>query len=151
MTANNFSALLNTCMNAEAAGDIERIMQLPPDVLAQTGPQVSRRVFAMALNAILLRDLLERVPSAAAYVADRRQAGHRIMFDHGALRTISLPTHLSAGCGLPAGESVITRVLLPLGYVRREVYPLRKLRMTGRSYAHVDGLHDIRQHIDGRA
>ncbi len=50
--------------------------------------EIGRATFAMALNALLFDDLLARVPTAAAYVADRRRLHQHITFDHGALRTI---------------------------------------------------------------
>jgi hypothetical protein len=40
--------------------------------------------------------------------------------------------------GLPGGQESIVRLLRPLGYALHGTYPLEKLRMTGRSYAHVD-------------
>ena len=39
---------------------------------------------------------------------------------------------------LPPGEEAIVRVLRPLGYALHGVYPLERLKMTGRSYAQVD-------------
>jgi len=56
--------------------------------MLESAGAVSRGVFAMALNAVLFHELLTRVPTAVAYVADRRRQGERIIFDHGALRTI---------------------------------------------------------------
>jgi hypothetical protein len=139
----NFSALLRTCMTADDAAHIESILHLPADIVAEESPRVSRRVLAMALNAILFHDLLQRVPTGAAYVAESRRDGRRIVFDHGAVRTIHIPEGQVGA--LPSGESALTRVLVPLGYSVRGVYPLTRLRMTGRSYAHDDGAADIPQ------
>jgi hypothetical protein len=103
-------------------------------VAAQTDTQVSRAVLTQALNLLLFRDLLVRVPTGASYVADCVSEGRRIVFDHGALRTVAL-----SGMGaLPAGEEAITRVLMPLGYQLGKLYPLDRLGMTGRSYTHQD-------------
>ena len=40
--------------------------------------------------------------------------------------------------GLPNGEAALTRVLRSLGFRMRHVYPLDRLGMTGRSWAHED-------------
>jgi hypothetical protein len=139
----NFSVLLRSCMDAAAVAGIESSLHLPADVLAEQGQTVSRRTFAMALNAVLFHDLLKRVPSGADYVTDVRRGGGRVVFDHGAVRTIEIAGgHVGA---LPSGEAALTRILLSLGYGMRGVYPLPKLRMTGRSYAHDDGAADIPQ------
>ena len=139
----NFSALLHTFMDAATAARVASTLHLPADVLVEQGARVSRRVLAMALNTILFHNLLQRVPSGATYVEENHREGRRIVFDHGAVRTVHLP---QASVGrLPSGEEVLTRVLRPLGYSVRGVYPLTRLRMTGRSYAHDDGPADIPQ------
>lgn len=143
MRVSNFSALLRTSMDAAAAAHIESILDLPPDIVDARGQLVPRRVLAMALNAILFRDLLKRVPTAADYVADRQRSGQRLVFDHGAVRTVNIPGQRVGA--LPSGEFALARILLPLGYSVRGVYPLPRLRMTGRSYAHDDGDADIPQ------
>lgn len=94
----------------------------------------AQTAMAAALNVILFHNLVARVPSAAAYVAERRAAAARIRFDHGALRTIRFPDGPTGG--LPPGEQAFTRILTALGYQLAGVYPLPKLRMTGRAYAH---------------
>lgn len=110
-----------------------------PEIAQATHP--SRAVVTQALNILLFADLMDRVPTARAYVADCAAAGRKLVFDHGALRTVAL-----AGMGaLPAGEAAITRVLLPLGYRMNEVYPLDRLGMTGRSYTHADYPEDLPQ------
>ena len=94
----------------------------------------SRAVIAQALNLLLLEDLLARVPSGQQYVQECRDSGRKIVFDHGALRTVAL-----AGMGtLPSGHEAIGRILAPLGYEVAALYPLEKLKMTGRAYTHVD-------------
>jgi hypothetical protein len=82
---------------------------------------------------LLFEDLIRRVPIAQTYVARCLARGRKIMLDHGALRTVLWPSG-----ALPAGESAITRVLKPLGYELADVYPLPKLKMTGRAYRHID-------------
>lgn len=87
---------------------------------------------AEALGLALFAGLLDRVPSGAAYVEAKRALGDKVVFDHGALRTV-----LWAKNGaLPAGRAAIARVLEPLGYVQQDVYPLPALRMTGYAYTH---------------
>jgi len=117
-----------------ATGSPEARVHVAPVLLAEEGNEVSRAVLAMALNLLLFRDLLERVPTGRRYVEESVAHGRQIVFDHGALRTVALE-----GMGdLPQGELAITRVLLPLGYRLSHVYPLDRLGMTGRSYTHSD-------------
>jgi len=104
--------------------------------------KVSRASFAAALNAILFDDLLARVPTGAAFVADQRQRGMRIRMDHGALRTVrlSMGGRLPMGDAgaLPAGQGAFARILQPLGYAVAGTYPLPRLRMTGYAWTHRD-------------
>jgi uncharacterized glyoxalase superfamily metalloenzyme YdcJ len=65
------------------------------------------------------------------------------MFDHGALRTVRLAQGPIGA--LPAGEDAFTRIFLLLGYQLAGVYPLDRLKMTGRTYAHADAPEDIPQ------
>ena len=126
--------LLSTCCSSEESAGLLRATQVAPPILGETGNEVSRSVLAQGLNLLLLRDLLMRVPTGKQYVEERMSQGRQIVFDHGALRTVSLN-----GMGdLPPGESAITRALIPLGYRLGAVYPLDRLGMTGRSYTHID-------------
>ena len=135
--------LLLTCCSAEEAAELLRTVHVAPAIegphasVATDHPaveSVSRAVLTQALNLLLFRDLLTRVPTGKSYVSDCVSKGRHVFFDHGALRTVALD-----GMGaLPAGEEAITRVLLPLGYTLGSVYPLDRLGMTGRSYTHVD-------------
>lgn len=94
---------------------------------------VSRAEVAMALNVLLFADLLARVPAAAAYVGGVVRGGRKVVFDHGALRTIAGPTG-----ALPSGQAAFARLLEPLGYEVADIYPLPRLKMTGRAYVHRD-------------
>lgn len=127
--------LLATRLGEAAARDLLETLEVDPALLGK-GRNVGRDVFAMALNALLFADLLKRVPTAAAYVADIRRAGGRICFDHGALRTVRLKNAMTGE--LPPGEQAFSRILTRLGYRCAGVYPLERLRMTGRAYAHED-------------
>lgn len=128
--------LLQACLPVERAAHILSRIDADPAIGVATGDVVSRATFAQALCAALFADLLDRVPSGRAYVEDRAAAGIPIRFDHGALRTIRLPAGPTGR--LPAGTDAFHRILAPLGYAVAEVYPLPRLRMTGRAFRHLD-------------
>ncbi len=113
-----------------------RVLSVPEELsqlsCRQPGGSVPAPVIAAALNLLLFADLMNRVPTGRRYVEDCAARGRKVVFDHGAVRTVDL-----AGMGtLPPGENAITRILRPLGYERSGVYPLDRLGMTGRSYTH---------------
>ena len=112
------------------------MLDIAPALLAESGKDVSRGAFAMAMNVALFHDLMARVPSGEAYVRDALAGGRRIVFDHGALRTICFPDGSTGE--LPGGEDAFTRIFLPLGYEMAAIYPLDRLKMTGRAYRHID-------------
>jgi hypothetical protein len=97
---------------------------------------VSRASVAMALGGLLFADLLDRVPTGRAYVADVRAAGGRVMLDHGALRTVRFPSGPTGA--QPGGREAFARLLAPLGYAEEGVYPLDRLKMTGYVFTHQD-------------
>ncbi|MDE1147812.1 MAG: DUF1338 family protein [Azospirillaceae bacterium] len=120
------------------AGRLMEMLALHPDFLANHGDAVPRAAVAQGLNLLLFRNLLAEVPEGARYV---REQGGRIVFDHGALRTVQ-----AAGLGpVPAGAAAFARVLEPLGYHVGGTYPLERLRMTGYAYTHRDYPEDIAQ------
>lgn len=133
-TETHLSRLIRLMAGDQAADEILGTLQIDRAFLLESAGAVSRGVFAMALNAILFHDLLGRVPTGAAYVGDRRRQRERITFDHGALRTIRFRS--GATGSLPAGVGSFSRILEPLGYHVAGTYPLEKLRMTGRAFAH---------------
>lgn len=102
--------------------------------------EVSRAELAQALNVMLFVDLIDRVPAARTYVDDVIAAGQKVNFDHGAVRTVKWPTG-----ALPSGEESITRILRPLGFRPAGLYPLERLKMTGRSWCHEDFPEEIAQ------
>lgn len=124
--------LLSAAVGDDAATSALTVLTIDP-ALAGSGDTVSRAQVAMALNAALFADLLVRVPTAARYVQTVREAGETIVFDHGALRTIDGETG-----DLPAGHEAFGRFLIPLGYEVGGLYPLPKLKMTGRAYVQRD-------------
>lgn len=132
----HLSTLVASAVGQKAAATILDILEIDPALSAETEGPVSRAVFAMALNAVLFHDVMNRVPMGAAYVADRRAEGHKILFDHGALRTIDFGAGPTGA--LPGGHEAFARILEPLGYEVADVYPLDGLKMTGRAYAHAD-------------
>ncbi|QXC61011.1 DUF1338 family protein [Aquihabitans sp. G128] len=131
-------ALVRVVLTGSVADDLLAEVAVEPEVSlpgVEVGSDatVPRATIAQALALVLFADLCERVPSAAGYVADQRAAGRRLVLDHAAVRTVAAP------CGaLPAGQEQVARLLRALGYEHRETYDLAALRMTGRSWAHVD-------------
>lgn len=130
-------ALLDRVVGTVRTVRLFEALALPEDLLrtrsaaACTG--VSRLELAQALNMLLFEDVLRRVPMAAAYVGDTVRAGRKLVFDHGALRTVA------SDCGtLPGGFEAFRRILEPLGFVIGGTYPLPKLGMTGRAFVHQD-------------
>lgn len=133
--------LLENLIGAERTSRLFRVLVIHPNLSSDSGPRASRAVLAQALNMLLFEDLLGRVPAAAQYVQRCLDQNRTVMHDHGAVRTVALE-----GMGaLPAGQEAITRILRPLGYALNGVYPLERLRMTGRSHAQVDYPEDIAQ------
>jgi hypothetical protein len=131
----NLTALVQGALGQQAAGEVFGVLDIAPQLASEVGP-VSRAVFAMALNLVLFDGLLQRVPTGAAYVADVRAADAKAVFDHGALRTIRFDNGPTGE--LPQGEAAFLRILQPLGYHLAGVYPLDRLKMTGRAYVHAD-------------
>jgi len=126
------SRLLEAVVGPDRAAEALEILWIDPG-LHGAGERASRAQVAMALNAALFLDLLDRVPTAARYVAQVRAAAEPIVFDHGALRTIDGQTG-----ALPSGHDAFGRFLGPLGYEIGGIYPLPALTMTGRAYVHRD-------------
>jgi len=132
---------LDKIIGSERTGQLFKVLVIRPEIAADPGPQVSRAALAQALNMLLFEDLLIRVPAAKIYVEHCLRDGKTVMHDHGAVRTVALE-----GMGkLPAGQEAITRILRPLGYALNGVYPLERLKMTGRSHAQADYPEDIAQ------
>ena len=140
MSSIQLCELFKGAVNDTRAGAAFSLLTIHPDLLKPSNT-VSRAVMAQALNMVLFNDLLERVPAAKAYAQDCLREGRKVFHDHGAVRTVVL-----SGMGdLPSGQEALLRVLAPLGYVLNGVYPLERLRMTGRSYAQSDYPADIAQ------
>src|SRR5580704_14734536 len=125
MTKTHLSQLIRLIAGDKAADDLLNTLQIERTFMLESAGAVSRGVFAMALNAVLFTDLLSRVPTGAAYVADRRRQHERITFDHGALRTIRFGSGKTGA--LPPGVDAFSRILEPLGYHVTGIYPLEDL------------------------
>jgi hypothetical protein len=137
--------LVASQLGDDRAGRLLDGLDVHPSLLAPGAgdDDAPRALLAQALAILLLDDVLDRVPSAAAYAEDRIGAGHRLHIDHGAVRTVT-----GAACGqLPEGQESVTRLLGPLGYAHRDTYDLGRLRMTGRSWCHLDLPADIPQYF----
>ena len=129
----NLWGLVEALAGIRRAERLLAAVTVPLELLTPKAPRVTRAQLAMALNLFLFEDLLRRVPQAQAYVGDRVAAGAKVVFDHGALRTVQAPSGL-----LPRGVAAFSRILEPLGYRRAELYPLERLAMVGHAYVHRD-------------
>jgi hypothetical protein len=131
-TGPSFHELVAAAVGNDAAGHALAVLAIDP-AIPIGGEQTARSELALALNVALFADLLTRVPTAAAYVAEVAARGERIVFDHGALRTIDGETG-----ALPRGLAAFARILEPLGYAIGGTYPLPRLLMTGKAFVHAD-------------
>lgn len=102
---------------------------------------VHRAWLAEALNLCLLHKLVSAVPDGRLYAEEQAQQGRKIVFDHGALRTVDWPCNGD----LPRGRQAFARLLEPLGFTDVRTYPLTTLNMTGWGYRHLDLPEDIAQ------
>jgi hypothetical protein len=125
--------LVKGLLGGSAANALFTQLEIDPRLIKPITETVSRAEMAQALNMALFYDLHERVPEGHDYVQEVMADGQKITFDHGALRTVAWPSG-----ALPPGEAAISRVLRPLGFGVADVYPLPRLKMTGRAWAHAD-------------
>ena len=102
---------------------------------------VTRAELAQAMNMVLFEGLLERSANGRMYTNEVIARGGSVCFDHGALRTV----RWARNGALPPGEAAFARILRPLGFRLNGRYPLDKLGMTGRAYAHDDSPDEIAQ------
>ncbi|MBK8978953.1 MAG: DUF1338 family protein [Planctomycetes bacterium] len=138
----NLHAFLEPLIGARRTAHLLGAIALPEPLRRSPAERVSRAELSLALAMLLFEDLLVRVPMARAYLDETVRNGGQLVFDHGALRTVAAP------CGaLPPGDRAFARLLEPLGYAPRDVYPLPKLRMTGQAWTHVDLPEDVPQYF----
>lgn len=137
----NIQALVANQLGSSQAFELLSLMHISPKFRLWEEGRVSRAELAQALNMVLFAGILDRVPSGKTYTEEVAAQGGKVMFDHGALRTVRW-----FGIGaLPPGEAAFTRILKPLGFRLNGVFPLDKLGMTGRSYTHIDDAENISQ------
>lgn len=137
----NLEALLVQLLGREKTESLFSTLNIPA-LLGEWEPGVVTRVeLAQAMNMALFEGLLDRSENGRAYTTDAIESGGAVYFDHGALRTVRW-AHNGA---LPPGEAAFTRILRPLGFRQNGRYPLDKLGMTGRAYAHEDAPDEIAQ------
>ncbi|HEX9809199.1 MAG TPA: DUF1338 family protein [Alphaproteobacteria bacterium] len=130
----NLRALLAASLDEARAARLLATIDVPASLPGASGTSVPRATIAYALTMVLFDGLLDRVPAARDYVDSVVAAGRKVVFDHGALRTVAAP---ETGA-LPPGDSAFARILVPLGYEAAAVYPLDRIAMTGRAYRHRD-------------
>jgi len=145
MDGSALHALVAASIGDDRATGLLRGMVLHPVLLVppEEDGAVPRVVVAQALAVLLMDDLLHAVPTGAAYVHDKLAAHDKVFLDHGAVRTVR-----GVACGdLPEGQESVTRALAALGYAHRDTYELNALRMTGRSWCHLDLPEDVPQYF----
>ena len=137
----NLTNLVEKTVGVEACAWVLKLMTVPASFAVWEDEWVSRKELAQALNMVLFYDLLMRVPTGRQYTEEVSARGDKVFHDHGALRTVRW---LENG-QLPPGEAAFARILEPLGYRLNGTFPLDRIGMTGRSYAHLDCPDDIAQ------
>ncbi len=137
----NVSRLLNVLLGEEKTRVLFSTLNFPSILNDWEEGTVTRAELAQAMNMALFDDLLQRSENGRTYTKEAIAKGGSVFFDHGALRTVRWP-HNGA---LPPGEAAFTRILRPLGFRLNGRYPLVKLGMTGRAYAHEDAPDEIAQ------
>lgn len=137
---NNIYILLSEHLGVENADRLFNTIEVNESLLSGPSATVSRAELSQALNMILFDDLIQRVPVARAYVDEVVLSGERVVFDHGAVRTVA-----AFSGKLPPGEASVARVLRALGFTLNGTYPLGALKMTGRSWCHADFPEQIAQ------
>lgn len=126
--------LLDMTVGPERSAALRAAVELPVELTGREHPRdhVDRAQVALALYLVLLDDLLARVPSGARYVAGQTAQGRKVVYDHGAVRTVDWPRTGQ----LPRGAELFRRLLVPLGYEEVGLYPLDRIHMTGRVFTH---------------
>ncbi|WP_347556060.1 DUF1338 domain-containing protein [Robbsia sp. KACC 23696] len=164
----NIDGLLQSLLGSEKTTALFDTLNMPAALSHCEPGVVSRTELAQAMNMALFDGLIARSANGRRYTAralaavrERRRAPgaaeharddmssvsaaarepSAVCFDHGALRTV----RWAQNGALPPGEAAFARILIPLGFEMRNRYPLDKLGMTGRAYAHRDAPEDIAQ------
>lgn len=141
MRNSNVERLLLKLLGPAKTESLFTTLRFPSALADWEDGTVTRAELAQAMNMALFEDLLERSPNGRAYTTETIANGGSVYFDHGALRTVRWENNGA----LPPGEAAFTRILRPLGFRLNGRYPLDKLGMTGRAYAHEDAPDEIAQ------
>lgn len=141
MRNSNVERLLLKLLGPAKTESLFTTLKFPSALADWEDGTVTRAELAQAMNMALFEDLLERSPNGRAYTTETIANGGSVYFDHGALRTV----RWESNGALPPGEAAFTRILRPLGFRLNGRYPLDKLGMTGRAYAHEDAPDEIAQ------
>ncbi|ABO59568.1 DUF1338 domain-containing protein (plasmid) [Burkholderia vietnamiensis] len=137
----NVELLLTDLLGREESDFLFSTLNFPSVLEDFEEGTVTRAEIAQAMNMALFNDLLKRSENGRVYTNDAIGSGGSVFFDHGALRTV----RWADNGALPPGEAAFTRILRPLGFKLNGRYPLDKLSMTGRAYAHEDAPDEIAQ------
>ncbi|MBB5422671.1 hypothetical protein HDG40_000813 [Paraburkholderia sp. JPY158] len=137
----NIEQLLMKLLGAEKTARLFATLNHPQVLNEWESGSITRAELAQAMNMALFDDLLARSENGRRYTEETVAAGGSVHFDHGALRTVRWP-HSGA---LPPGEAAFARILRPLGFRINGRYPLDRLGMTGRAWAHDDAPDEIAQ------
>lgn len=135
--------LVEAVLDQPAAQWLHEHVEVPQALLAFNWHEqaLHRAWLAEALNLCLLHKLVNAVPDGHRYVEEQARQGRKVVFDHGAIRTVDWP----ANGELPRGRQAFARLLEPLGFTDVRTYPLTKLNMTGWGYRQMDLPEDIAQ------
>lgn len=136
-------SLVASVVGQPAAQWLESHVEVPAGLHAFSWSDTAlHRVWlAEALNLCLFHKLVEAVPAGRLYVDEQAEDGRKVVFDHGAIRTVDWFDNGE----LPRGRQAFTRLLEPLGFTDVRTYPLTKLNMTGWGYRQQDLPEDIAQ------
>jgi hypothetical protein len=137
----NVTALLSGLFDREKVAFLTGRVVMPRALSEFEEGHVTRIELAHAMNLALFEGLLASSSNARQYTDEVIAAGDSIHFDHGAIRTV-----LWSKTGeLPPGEAAFARILRPLGFRLNGRYPLDRLGMIGRAYAHDDAPNEVAQ------
>jgi hypothetical protein len=136
-------SLVASTVGQPAADWLERRVDVPQALhdFSWSDEGVHRVWLAEALNLCLFHKLVQVVPDGLLYVDEQFESGRKVVFDHGAIRTVDWAQNGE----LPRGRQAFSRLLEPLGFTDVRTYPLTKLNMTGWGYRQMDLPEDIAQ------
>jgi hypothetical protein len=136
-------SLVASTVGQSAADWLKGHVEVPAGLqdFAWSEQAIHRVWLAEALNLCLFHKLVDAVPDGRLYVDEQAQNGRKVVFDHGAIRTVDWFDNGE----LPRGRQAFARILEPLGFTDVRTYPLTKLNMTGWGYRQLDLPEDISQ------